>query len=105
MECAALGALLVLKVIDAAAHRGGCELLERIVAMLTKLCRLFSDTTAHGRVAVAVAVAVHVHVHVHVHVKRRRPRPDSPPQLPPQAASFNQEEDRIHSSGVPFFRG
>ncbi len=39
MECAAAGALLVLKVIDAAAHRRGCELLERIVAMLTKLCR------------------------------------------------------------------
>ncbi len=40
MECAAaLGALLVLKVIDAAAYRRGCELLERIVAMLTKLCR------------------------------------------------------------------
>jgi four helix bundle protein len=40
MECAAaLDALLVLKVTDAAVHRRGCELLERIVAMLTKLCR------------------------------------------------------------------
>ena len=40
MECAsALDALLVLKAIDAAAHRRGCELIERIVAMLTKLCR------------------------------------------------------------------
>jgi hypothetical protein len=60
MECAsALDALLVLKAINAATHRRGCELLEpevgsaakrhphgsapggsqRIVAMLTKLCR------------------------------------------------------------------
>ncbi len=40
MECAAaLDALLVLKIIDAATHQRGCQLLERIVAMLTKLCR------------------------------------------------------------------
>ena len=40
MECAAaLDALLVLKSIDARTHQPGCELLERIVAMLTKLCR------------------------------------------------------------------
>ena len=40
MECAAvLDALLVLKVLEAGRHQRGCELLERIVAMLTKLCR------------------------------------------------------------------
>jgi four helix bundle protein len=40
MECAAvLDALLVLKVVDAETHRRGIELLERVVAMLTKLCR------------------------------------------------------------------
>jgi hypothetical protein len=40
MECAAaLDALLVLKAIDPAVHQRGCEILERIVAMLTKLCR------------------------------------------------------------------
>ena len=40
MECAAaLDALRVLKAIDVAVHQRGCELLERIVAMLTKLCR------------------------------------------------------------------
>ena len=40
MECAAvLDALLILKVVDAAIHQRGIELLERIVAMLTKLCR------------------------------------------------------------------
>ena len=40
MECAAvLDALLVLKLVDEKTHSRGCELLERIVAMLTKLCR------------------------------------------------------------------
>ena len=40
MECAAaLDALLVLKSIDAKTHQRGRELLERIVAMLTRLCR------------------------------------------------------------------
>ena len=40
MECAAvLDAMSVLKIIDAATYRRGCTLLERVVAMLTKLCR------------------------------------------------------------------
>lgn len=40
MECAAiLDALLVLRVVSAPTHRSGTELLGRIVAMLTKLCR------------------------------------------------------------------
>jgi len=40
MECAAvLDALLVLKVIDASTKQRGDELLERIVGMLTRLCR------------------------------------------------------------------
>jgi four helix bundle protein len=40
MECAAaLDALLVLKVVGPEAHQRSIELLERIVAMLTKLCR------------------------------------------------------------------
>src|SRR5438045_3038578 len=40
MECAAvLDALLVLKVVEATMHQRGCELLGRIVAMLTRLCR------------------------------------------------------------------
>ncbi len=40
MECAAvLDALLVMQVLDEGTHRRGCELLGRIVAMLTKLCR------------------------------------------------------------------
>jgi four helix bundle protein len=40
MECAAvLDALLVLKVVEPGPHQRGIELLERIVAMLTKLCR------------------------------------------------------------------
>ncbi len=40
MECAAiLDALAVLKVAEPACHRRGVELLERIVAMLTRLCR------------------------------------------------------------------
>jgi four helix bundle protein len=40
MECAAvLDALRVLSIIDAKMHQQGLELLERIVAMLTKLCR------------------------------------------------------------------
>ena len=40
MESAAvLDALLVLKVVDASVHKRGIELLERVVAMLTKLCR------------------------------------------------------------------
>ena len=40
MECAAaLDALLVLKTVEAKTHQRGCELLERIVAMLTRLCR------------------------------------------------------------------
>jgi four helix bundle protein len=40
MECAAvLDALKVLKVIEAPTHQRGIELLERIVAMLTRLCR------------------------------------------------------------------
>jgi four helix bundle protein len=40
MECAAvLDALRVLGVINADRYRRGTELLERIVAMLTKLCR------------------------------------------------------------------
>ena len=41
MECAAvLDAFLVLDVIDAAQHASAIELLERIVSMLTKLCRV-----------------------------------------------------------------
>ena len=40
MECAAvLDALTVLKVIDAGVQQRGSELLGRVVAMLTKLCR------------------------------------------------------------------
>ncbi len=40
MECAAiLDALRTLEIIDADRHRRGLELLERIVAMLTRLCR------------------------------------------------------------------
>ena len=40
MECAAvLDALLVLKMIDASTKQRGDELLERIVGMLTRLCR------------------------------------------------------------------
>jgi four helix bundle protein len=40
MECAAiLDTLLVLQLADHPHHRRGIELLERIVAMLTKLCR------------------------------------------------------------------
>jgi four helix bundle protein len=40
MECAAvLDALLVLEALDEQAHRRSAALLERIVAMLTKLCR------------------------------------------------------------------
>ena len=40
MECAAvMDALVVLRVVDADVHKRGVELLERIVAMLTKLCR------------------------------------------------------------------
>jgi four helix bundle protein len=40
MECAAvLDALTILKVVDPDVHRRGLELLERIVQMLTKLCR------------------------------------------------------------------
>ncbi len=40
MECAAvLDALAVLKVVDGEVHHRGVELLERVVAMLTKLCR------------------------------------------------------------------
>ena len=40
MECAAvLDALHVLKVVSPQVHQRGCELLGRIVAMLTKLCR------------------------------------------------------------------
>ena len=40
MECAAiLDTLLVLKVVEPNIHQRGCELLERIVAMLTRLCR------------------------------------------------------------------
>ena len=40
MECAAvLDALAVLNLIDRGSHERGIELLERIVAMLTKLCR------------------------------------------------------------------
>ena len=40
MECAAvLDALNTVKLVDSARHRRGIELLERIVAMLTKLCR------------------------------------------------------------------
>jgi four helix bundle protein len=39
-ECAAvLDALSVLKVVDARMHQRGADLLERVVAMLTKLCR------------------------------------------------------------------
>ena len=34
-----LDALQVLKVVDAGLHKRGLELLERVVAMLTKLCR------------------------------------------------------------------
>jgi len=41
MECAAvMDAFLVLGVIDANQHAGAVELLERIVSMLTKLCRV-----------------------------------------------------------------
>jgi four helix bundle protein len=40
MECAAaLDAMVTLKVIDAESHRRGCELLGRVVSMLTRLCR------------------------------------------------------------------
>jgi four helix bundle protein len=40
MECAAaLDSLLLLKAIDTARHKHGMELLERVVAMLTKMCR------------------------------------------------------------------
>jgi hypothetical protein len=40
MECAAvLDALSILKLIDPDVQRRGLELLERIVHMLTKLCR------------------------------------------------------------------
>ena len=40
IACAAdLDALLVLKLVEAKTHQRGCELLARIVAMLTKLCR------------------------------------------------------------------
>jgi len=40
MECAAiLDALRTLKIIDSDCHRSGMDLLERIVAMLTRLCR------------------------------------------------------------------
>ena len=40
MECAAIfDALRTLEIIDADRHRRGLELLERIVAMLTRLCR------------------------------------------------------------------
>ena len=40
MECAAaLDVGLLLKVVDGARHARGCELLERVVGMLTKLCR------------------------------------------------------------------
>jgi four helix bundle protein len=40
MECAAvLDALSVLKVVDGRTQQRGCELLEAVVAMLTKLCR------------------------------------------------------------------
>ena len=39
MECAAvLDVLLLLKVVDSQRHQPGIELLERVVAMLTKLC-------------------------------------------------------------------
>jgi hypothetical protein len=39
MECAAvLDTLLILNVVEQAVHQRGCGLLERIVAMLTKLC-------------------------------------------------------------------
>ena len=41
MECAAvMDAFLVLDVIDAAQHASAIDLLERIVSMLTKLCRV-----------------------------------------------------------------
>ena|SRR5713226_3138943 len=40
MECAAvLDALLVLEVVEVKTHQRGGDLLERIVAMLTRLCR------------------------------------------------------------------
>ena len=40
MECAAiLDAMVILKIIEAKRHQHGCELLERTVAMLTRLCR------------------------------------------------------------------
>jgi four helix bundle protein len=40
MECAAaLDALSVLKIVDVTTRKRGDELLERVVAMLTKLCR------------------------------------------------------------------
>ena len=40
MECAAvLDALQVLKLVDDGVHRRGIELLKRVVAMLTKMCR------------------------------------------------------------------
>jgi four helix bundle protein len=48
MECAAvLDALLVLKLLESTTHQRGCELLERIVAMLTRLCR-FDHGHGHG---------------------------------------------------------
>ena len=40
MECAvALDVGLLLKIVDEPRHTRGCELLERVVGMLTKLCR------------------------------------------------------------------
>ena len=40
MECAAVfDSLLVLQAIEPTTHQRGCEILERVVAMLTKLCR------------------------------------------------------------------
>ena len=40
MECAAiLDALLTVRILDADRHTRGMQLIERIVAMLTKLCR------------------------------------------------------------------
>jgi hypothetical protein len=40
MECAAvMDAFLVLRVIEASQHAAAVDLLERIVSMLTKLCR------------------------------------------------------------------
>jgi four helix bundle protein len=40
MECAAVfDSMLVLRIIEPQTHRQGCEILERVVAMLTRLCR------------------------------------------------------------------